>query len=158
MIGSQGEIDLEKAQPDPISVIANPEERRDYLGLARNNVGQTKERKMKIKDLLEEWEKSASEKRAAHKYNIKLPISVAAHIRALAEMYPGRSESEILVDLLSTALDELLEAFPYVKGECVIGEDEFGESVYEDIGPTPRFIKLTNKHTQILERELGEKG
>ena len=113
---------------------------------------------MKIKELLEVWEKSASEKRAAHKYPIKLPISVAAHIRALAEMYPGRSESEIIVDLLSTALDELLETLPYVQGESVIREDDFGEPVYEDVGPTPRFIELTNKYTKILEAELGEKG
>ena len=113
---------------------------------------------MKIKDLLEEWGKSASEKRAAHIYPIKLPISVAARIRALAELYPGRSEKEIMVDLLATALDELLEALPYVKGEHVIREDDFGNPVYEDVGPTPRFLELTNKHTQILERELGEKG
>jgi len=112
---------------------------------------------VKIKDLLEEWEKSASEKRAAHKYNIKLPISVAAHIRALAEMYPGRSESEILVDLLSTALDELLEALPYVKGKHVIREDDFGDPVYEDVGMTPKFIELTSKYAQILEAELSEK-
>jgi len=102
--------------------------------------------------------KNASEKRAAHMYPIKLPISVAARVRALAEMYPDRSESEILVDLLSTALDELLEALPYVKGEHVIREDDFGDPVYEDVGPTPRFIELTNKHTQLLEMELGEKG
>ncbi len=112
---------------------------------------------MRIKDLLEEWEKNATEKRTAHTYPLKLPMSVAARIRALAEMYPGRSESEILVDLLSTALDELLEAIPYVQGERVISEDEFGEPIYDDVGSTPRFIELTNKYTKILEAELSEK-
>lgn len=111
---------------------------------------------MRIKDLFEEWEKNSTEKRVAHIYPIKLPISVAARIRALAEMYPGRSESEVLVDLLSTALDELLEAVPYVKGELIISEDQFGDPVYEDVGSTPRFIELTNKYTQICEAELSE--
>ena len=111
---------------------------------------------MKIRDLFEEWEKSASEVRTHHKYTIKLPLSVAARVRALAEMYPGRSETEIMVDLLATALDELLETIPYVQGDSVTGEDEFGEPVYEDIGATPRFIELTNKYFQILEKELSE--
>ena len=36
---------------------------------------------MKIRDLLEEWEKSASEERAPNKYTIKLLLSVAARVR-----------------------------------------------------------------------------
>ena len=112
---------------------------------------------MKIRDLIEEWEKSASEERAPHKYTIKLPISVAARIRALVEMYPGRSESEIIVDLLATALDEFLEVLPYVQGKTIIRKDDFGEPVYEDVGLTPRFIELIHKYTQSLEIELSEK-
>ena len=113
---------------------------------------------MKIRDLLEEWEKSASEKRTPYNYTIKLPVSVAARVRALVEMYPGRSESEIIVDLLATALDELLEIIPYVQGETIIRKDDFGEPVYEDVGLTPRFIELTNKYTMFLEKELNEKN
>ena len=113
---------------------------------------------MKIRDLLEEWEKSASEERAPHKYTIKLPLSVAARVRALVEMYPGRSESEIIVDLLATALDEFLEVLPYVQGKTIIRKDDFGEPVYEDVGLTPRFIELTNKYTMFLEKELNEKN
>ena len=112
---------------------------------------------MKIRDLFEEWEKSASEQRTHHKYTVKLPLSVAARVCALAEMFPGRSETEIMVDLLETALDELLETLPYVQGDSVTGEDEFGESIYEDIGSTPRFIELTNKYTRILEAELKDR-
>lgn len=113
---------------------------------------------MKIRDLLEEWEKSASEERAPHKYTIKLPLSVAARVRALVEMYPGRSESEIIVDLLATALDEFLEVLPYVQGKTIIRKDDFGEPVYEDVGLTPRFIELTHKYTMFLEKELNEKN
>ena len=112
---------------------------------------------MKISELLAEWEKSASEVRAPHKYSIKLPLSVAARVRALAEMYPGRSENGIVIDLLTTALDELLEALPYTQGDSVMGEDEFGEPIYKDVGLTPYFIELTHKYTRLLEAELGEK-
>lgn len=102
-------------------------------------------------------EKNASEDRDPHKYIIKLPLSVAARVRALVDMYPGRSESEIMVDLLDTALDELLEVLPYVQGETIIRNDDFGDPVYEDIGLTPRFLELTHKYTQSLKTELGEK-
>jgi len=112
---------------------------------------------VKIKELLAEWEKSASEVRASHKYTIKLPLSVAARVRALAEMYPGRSDSEIMADLLASALDELLETLPYVRGDSVTGKDEFGEPIYTDVGLTPHFIGLTHKYTQLLEAELSQK-
>jgi hypothetical protein len=112
---------------------------------------------VKIKELIKEWEKTASEESAPHKYTLKLPLSVAARISALAEMYPQRSKDEIVIDLLTTALDELLEAFPYEPGDSVTGTDEFGEPIYEDVGLTPQFIELTHKYTQALEKELLNK-
>ena len=112
---------------------------------------------MKIKDLVEIWEKNASEERAPHKYTIQLPLSVAARVCALEEMYPGRSKAEIMADLLETALDELLETLPYVQGETIIRKDDSGEPIYEDVGLTPRFIELTHKYIQSLDMELDEK-
>ena len=40
---------------------------------------------------------------------------------------------------------------PYVAGQRVIATDEQGDPVYEDSGPTPRFIELTRKHRRTLE-------
>jgi hypothetical protein len=62
------------------------------------------------------------------------------------------SEEEILTDLLHTALEELIEAMPYVAGEKVIREDDHGDPVYEDQGPMPRFLELARaRHAALTE-------
>jgi hypothetical protein len=40
---------------------------------------------------------------------------------------------------------------PYVAGARVISTDEQGDPVYEDVGPTPRFIQLTRAHRKQIE-------
>lgn len=107
---------------------------------------------MRIKDLILEWERQASEPRTAETYSIRLPIHDAARIHALAEMYPGREPADFIRDLLSAALDELEASLPYVQGERVITRDEYNDPIYEDAGPTPRFIALTRKHERRLAR------
>lgn len=109
---------------------------------------------MKIRQLVESWEKCAGERRTVSEYCARLPIHDAAKVAALAEMYPGRTERDIITDLLSAALDDLEAAFPYVQGHRVVAEDEQGDPIYEDVGIGPRFRKLVNKHLNRLEREF----
>jgi hypothetical protein len=35
----------------------------------------------------------------------------------------------------------------------VISTDEQGDPVYEDVGPTPRFMELARRHRRALETE-----
>lgn len=107
---------------------------------------------MKVKDLLQIWEKGAKEGVTADAYAIRLPLHDAARLHALADMYPGRSIEALVTDLLSAALDKIETAFPYIQGSRVIREDELGDAVYDDAGPTPRFVELTRKHLAQLDR------
>ncbi len=108
---------------------------------------------MKVAELVEQWDREAGEARTEKAYDVHLPLDDAAKVAALAEMYPGRTQEQIITDLLSAALDELESGFGYVAGERVISEDELGDPVYEDTGLTPRFETLTRKH---LERLRGD--
>ena len=108
---------------------------------------------MDIKDLLAQWEKSGKSKLCTAEYHIKLPVHEAARIAALAEMYPPKTENDIIAELLSTALDMLEAALPYQQGSKVIAEDELGDPIYEDTGPTPRFLALSKKHAARLNGE-----
>lgn len=112
---------------------------------------------MKVKQLLEQWETSARVTLTARQYTIHLPVPDAARIAALAEMYPRMSEQQIITDLLTAALDEVAAALPYIQGEHVISEDDRGDPIYEDVGPTPRFHTLTRHHTRLLEQETKQK-
>jgi hypothetical protein len=114
---------------------------------------------MDFKALFEQWEKSSGGiKMTTCEYRVRLPVHDAARIAALAEMYPLNSEADIIRELLAVALDSIEAAFPYEQGSRVIAEDELGDPIYEDAGPTPRFLALTKKHAERLEKELRDQG
>jgi hypothetical protein len=103
-----------------------------------------------FKELLEQWRQTARPALTAAEYSIRLPIDDAARLQALAEMYPGTPREQIITDLLGAALKELAASMPYVKGSKVISTDEHGDPVYEDAGPTSKFVELTRKHRKKL--------
>lgn len=105
---------------------------------------------MKIRELLKHWSGTRQPRLTAETYAIHLPVEDAARIHAIAEMYPGVPEEDILRDLLGAALAELEAAMPYEPGTRIASEDDFGDPVFEDAGPTPRFLALTRKHKERL--------
>lgn len=86
-------------------------------------------------------------------YAIRLSLADAARIEALAEMYPNMGVEEIITDLIGSALDELETSMPYVQGTRVIAKDEFGDPIYEDIGPSARFHAAAKRHREALQTE-----
>lgn len=67
---------------------------------------------MKVTDLPSHWQKQKQSADRTHDYNLRLPLEDAARIAALAEMYPDRSETDILNDMIAAALDDLAESTP----------------------------------------------
>lgn len=108
---------------------------------------------MKVRDLVKEWDRTASGEMAAEHYSIRLDIEDAARLAALADLYPKRSPEQLLSDLVSAALNDLESGFPYVRGSKVIAEDEQGDPIYEDVGATPRFLQLSRQHLARLENK-----
>jgi hypothetical protein len=100
---------------------------------------------MKIDELLRLWEENSNNKLSSEKYAIRLPLDDAAKLKALAEIYPRRSIDEIISELLSAALHDVEQSLPYIKGETIVAVDEEGDPLYEDVGPTPRYLSLTKK-------------
>jgi len=105
-----------------------------------------------FKELLDSWRQSAGAPRTAMSYAVRLTVDDAAQLAALAEMFPGRSAEQLISELLTAALKELAAAMPYVAGKRIISTDEQGDPVYEDIGPTPRFMELARLHRRALEQ------
>jgi len=101
---------------------------------------------MNVKDLVSTWEKLASCELADATYSVSLSVEDAAKIDALAEMYPRRSKEQLISELVSASLAELEQSFPYVPGEKVVATDEMGEPIYEDVGPTPKYLECTKSH------------
>jgi hypothetical protein len=103
---------------------------------------------VKVRQLIESWQSHAGE----HQPDcvLQLPLTGADHakLHALAEIYPGRDVETLARELLQAALFEVEEAMPYVPGPKAIGEGESGDPVYEDIGPTPRFLELARRYLE----------
>jgi hypothetical protein len=107
---------------------------------------------MKINELFKVWDQTASGAISEKSYTIHLAVEDAARLAALTEMYPKRSTEQLMRDLLSAALNDLECAMPYVKGKKIISEDEMGDPCYEDLGSTPQFIRLSQKHLKLLKK------
>jgi hypothetical protein len=101
-----------------------------------------------IKTLIKEWESRSKIKPLVKELRVRMTAYDHARIRALAELYPGHSEEQLVNELLSAALDEIEVALPYIPGKQVIAEDELGDPIYEDVGLTPRFVELTKKYNR----------
>lgn len=109
---------------------------------------------MKIRDLVSNWEENAKGRLSATPYQVHLDVEAAARLAALAEMYPKRRPEELLGELIGAALEELEASMPYVQGNQVVATDEQGDPLYEDIGPTPRFLQLARKYLHELNAQL----
>ena len=108
---------------------------------------------MKIRELAQQWEETAKGRLTKTEYAIHLDVEAAARLAAIREMYPKRSTEELLGELIGAALEELEASLPYVKGSQVVATDEQGDPLYEDIGPTPRFLALSRKYLQSLVQQ-----
>jgi len=108
---------------------------------------------MKIRELAKHWEQNAKGRLTKTAYSIHLDVESAARLAAIAEMYPKRHPEELLGELIGAALEELETSFPYVKGSHVVATDEEGDPLYEDIGPTPRFLTLSRRYLHDLAEQ-----
>lgn len=100
---------------------------------------------MRISELIQRWKADVRGRTTVKTYAVHLPLRDAARIEALRVMYPNCSESHLLADLIRAALDELEVAMPYIPGNRVIAEDDYGDPIYEDLGPTPQFYSLSHE-------------
>ena len=100
---------------------------------------------MRIAELIQRWMQKEQSRKPVRDYAVQLPLRDAARVEALHVMYPGRSDSQLMADLIRAALDELEVAMPYIPGNRIIAEDDYGDPIYEDLGPTPQFYSLSHE-------------
>jgi hypothetical protein len=106
---------------------------------------------MKTKDLITVWGAPEPPKLTPKQMSIRLPITVAAKISALCEMYPKKSKTEIISDLLTAALEQLELDLPVDNDECYVYVAEKDENS----SPGARYYTLARQHLHALEEELG---
>ena len=112
----------------------------------------------KAAELHKFWSLPDNSRLTSKQYSFRLPVHVAAKIAALCEMYPQKTRTEIVGDLLSTAIDDLINGMPFVDGRVVAIHPETGEELCEDVGPRVQFSSLADMHYKTIEREMGNQN
>ena len=113
---------------------------------------------MNPKDLHSVWSMPDNTRLTAKQSSFRLPVHVAAKLAALCELYPNKTRTQLVGDLLATAIDAAARGLPSVKGrhlDRIAERDQPEFDMFEDVGPAGRFKQLANRHYQELERELG---
>lgn len=113
---------------------------------------------MKASDLVTVWSAPDNSRLTTKQYSFRLPVHVAARLAALEELYPTKSRTQLVGDLLSTAIDEVEAKLPSFAGAPAGEHPETGESIYEESGPIARYRILANKHYQEIEKDLGNES
>ncbi len=112
---------------------------------------------MKATDLSKVWGAPDNSRLTRKQQSFRLPVDVAAKLEALCELYPQRTKTEIVGDLLRVAIEEAYLGLPAEPGEQVDEDSEHG-AICEETGPRSQFRALANKHFRELEKELGNKN
>lgn len=108
---------------------------------------------MKTLDLLKVWGAFDNKRLCAKQFSIRLPVHVAARINALCDMYPSKTRTDIINDLLAASLDQIEESLvQYDTGETV---DVDGKEFKIFSGPKVQFRTAANNYYLELEKELG---
>lgn len=111
--------------------------------------------RLKPADLVKIWDAPDNSRLTSKQISIRLPILVAAKISALCEIFPRKTKTEMIGDMLATALDQLEEGLPSVAGGKPLGIDEDNEVIYDEVGLVGQFRELTQKYLRELETEAG---
>jgi hypothetical protein len=116
---------------------------------------------VKASDLHAVWSAPDNTRLTAKQTSIRLPIHVAAKLSALCDLYPHKTRTQIIGDLLAAAIDGSVQGIASVKGRF-LGRIEppgmQGWYSYEEVGPLGRFKDLANRHYVEYERELGNES
>lgn len=122
---------------------------------------------MKASSLHDVWASPDNTRLTPKQFSLRLPLHVAAKVGALCDMYPQKSRTQIIADLLTSALDELEQNLPEAIGYGLSPEEEHEERMianhlgHEYVqtfllgGPRGEFRRLANQHFIGLEQELG---
>ena len=103
------------------------------------------------------WSAPDNTRLTPKQYTFRLPTHVAAKIHALCDMYPAKNRTQIVADLLSSALVNIDKAMPMHEGQTLSHIDA-PEDVVEVWGPRVEFHNLANRYFKEFEAELGNES
>ena len=93
--------------------------------------------------MLDDWERQSTRVQEQVSTDIVLNKEDLIKVQALAETYQLPA-TDLLANLINTALQQVEVQIPYVAGTRVIRTEE-GDPIYEDVGRTPAYLAAKAK-------------
>ena len=113
---------------------------------------------MKASDLVTVWSAADNSRLTAKQFSFRLPVRVAAKLAALEAMYPTKSRTQLVGDLMSAAIADVEKAFLSVPGRSIGRDPDMNEEIFDDVGPFARYQSLAETDHREMERELGNES
>lgn len=110
---------------------------------------------MKDTKLYDQWRAMDDRRLASKPISIRLPVHVLARINAIAAMFPTKTRTDIMADLLKVGLDAFEESLPPLYYSDQPFEVEPGLVLVEPVGVNADYRRHANHNYQLLEAELG---
>ncbi len=113
---------------------------------------------MKTNDLLTIWGAPEPPRLTPKQISIRLPMVVSAKISALLDLYPKKTKTDIIGDLLISALEKLEDEIPMNRdvNDHLYNPDE-GIDYYGFTGMRKQYFELTEKYLREMEKEANIK-
>lgn len=108
---------------------------------------------MEPRDLVKVWDAPDNSTLTPKQWSIRLPILVAAKINALCVIFPRKSKTEIIGDLLATALDQMEKGLHVTRGEPHSEHED--QTIYYGGGQRKLFLDMTAHFLRQLEEEAN---
>ena len=110
---------------------------------------------MKASDLRTIWEAPDNTRLMKKQTSVRLATHIGAKISALCELFPSKSKSQLINDLLAAALKDFESSFEFVPGRDIDQDPHTGKILYEDQGQRVRFLNCANGYLKEFEAEIG---
>lgn len=109
--------------------------------------------------LYDQWRAMDDRRLASKPVSVRLSVHVLARINAISDMFPNKTRTDIMTDLLKVGLEAFEGSLPPLQysDEPISDEDEPGQAFVEPVGANADYRKKANEHYRQLEKELGNK-
>jgi hypothetical protein len=112
---------------------------------------------MKTNDLLTIWGAPDPPRLTPKQVSIRLPMLVSAKISALLDLYPKKTKTDIIADLLTSALEKLEDEIPMYRDVDQSPVRNEGEYSFEFVGMRKDYFNLVEKYLREIEKEADIK-
>ena len=110
---------------------------------------------MKSTSLYDQWRAMDDARLSSKPVSIRLPVHVLARVNAISGMFPSKTRTDILTDLIKTGLESFESSLPplYFSEEAIEVEPNF--YVHLPVGVNAEYQNKANDQYCELEKELG---